>query len=172
MTCLGYNFRNVLQGLFDGILGHVPLKSCDVCDQIDWMKENKAEVNSSNEECSRSSSVIEAFWPPLASRFSWTLSRLSSRTSAMYWATFFTTLWRRSQDITALWKHLRFSKTSNIKHVQRSEPAACWRNPSAVCTFSGMCIFFTNADVKIESHVYGWDVSHGIWFKCDASPNC
>lgn len=30
--------------------------------------------------------------PPLASRFSWTLSRLSSRTSAMYWATFFTTL--------------------------------------------------------------------------------
>lgn len=121
-TYLGDDLRDVFQWLFDWILCHVPLKSGDIGDEVDW-REWKRQITvisinhihslCCNDDCISVCEVIDhvslpsasphvcqllkranVWWllPPLASRFSWTLSRLSSRTSAMYWATFFTTL--------------------------------------------------------------------------------
>lgn len=121
-TYLGDDLRDVFQWLFDWILCHVPLKSGDIGDEVDW-REWKRQITvisinhihslCCNDDCISVCEVIDHVslpsasphvcqllkranvWrllPPLASRFSCTLSRLSSRTSAMYWATFFTTL--------------------------------------------------------------------------------
>lgn len=94
-------------------------------------KKQQVEVNLRIEECCQS--IIEAFWPPLASRFSWTLSRLSSRTSAMYWATFFTTLWRRSQ---------RSEKLSTSPKPQHQKHRRAKESPVLFCTLfqEWMCL--------------------------------
>lgn len=48
-------------------------------------------------------SVVKPTVPPLASKFSCTLSRLSSSTSAIYCATFFTTLWTVGRHQNTPW---------------------------------------------------------------------
>lgn len=59
-------------------------------------------------------SVVKPTVPPLASKFSCTLSRLSSSTSAMYCATFFTTLWTVGRHQNTPWNNTNCLHTGSV----------------------------------------------------------
>lgn len=80
--------------------------------------------------------VVTVTVPPLASRFSCTLSRLSSSTSAMYWATFFTTLWTARRHKNTPCQHKLHAQSQSTPHIH---PA-----PAHMTHMTSSSKFYTN----------------------------